>query len=127
MMAGGLLLTPIALVMTDFSAPIHWGVRGPLLAAGIQTLNSIGALLLVYAFRYGRAIIVAPMTNAVSPVITVVLSLALYAVVPHGITVAGIGLALAAAWMMAAEEGAAAPAAEARAPLPAIAADREAS
>lgn len=122
MMAGGLLLTPIALLMTDFSVPINWGVRGPLLAAGIQTLNAIGALLLVYAFRYGRAIIVAPMTNAVSPVITIALSLALYAVIPHGVTVAGIVLALSAAFLMAAEEEAP-PAASVRHAAPSIAVD----
>lgn len=110
MMIGGLLLTPVALAMTDFDQPIHWGLRGPYLAAAIQTLNSVGALFLVYAFRHGKAIIVAPMTNAVAPVITIVLSLAIYAVVPSTITVIGIVLAVTAAFLMAAEEEVEAPA-----------------
>jgi hypothetical protein len=29
-----------------------------------QLLNTIGALLLVYAFRYGKAIVVSPLVNA---------------------------------------------------------------
>jgi drug/metabolite transporter (DMT)-like permease len=70
----------------------------------IQVLNSIGALCLVYAFRYGKAIIVSPMTNAIAPVITVVISLALYRVVPHGVVLSGMVLALAAAFLMAIEE-----------------------
>jgi hypothetical protein len=40
--------------MTDFPKPVNWGADGPYLAAVIQSLNAIGALLLVYAFRYGR-------------------------------------------------------------------------
>lgn len=107
MMATALLLTPFALLMTDFSQPINWGFEGPYLAALIQVLNSVGALCLVYAFRYGKAIIVSPMTNAVAPVITVVLSLTIYAVVPHVVTVVGIVFAVAAAFMMAMEEEAA--------------------
>lgn len=109
MMASALLLIPFALLMTDFSQPINWGLRGPYLAAAIQTLNSVGALCLVYAFRYGKAIIVSPLTNAVAPVITIGLSLAIYAVVPHTITVIGIALAVAAAFLMATEEEAADP------------------
>lgn len=104
MMVSALLLAPVALLMTDFSQPINWGLRGPYLAAAIQTLNSVGALFLVYAFRYGKAIIVSPMTNAVAPVITVGISLAIYSVVPHTITVAGIALAVLAAFLMAAED-----------------------
>lgn len=104
MAATALLLTPFPLLMTDFSQPINWGFEGPYLAALIQVLNSIGALCLVYAFRYGKAIIVSPMTNAVAPVITVGISLAIYAVVPHLVTVAGIVLAVLAAFLMAVEE-----------------------
>jgi len=78
MMLTSVLLIPIALAMTDFTnyrTAINWGLKGPYLAAAIQILNSIGALLLVYAFRYGKAIIVSPLTNAGGPVITVVISL----------------------------------------------------
>lgn len=104
MMVTAILLIPIAVWMTDFSQPINWGFKGPYLAAMIQVLNSIGALCLVYAFRYGKAIIVSPMTNAIAPVITVVISLALYRVVPHGVVLSGMVLALAAAFLMAIEE-----------------------
>ncbi|MCH8124251.1 MAG: DMT family transporter, partial [Bacteroidetes bacterium] len=67
MMLTSIMLIPLAIVMTDFSETINWGADGPLLSAGIQILNSIGALCLVYAFRYGKAIIVSPLTNAVAP------------------------------------------------------------
>jgi drug/metabolite transporter (DMT)-like permease len=79
MMLTSVLLIPIAIAMTDFSKEINWRSDGPGLAAGIQILNSIGALLLVYAFRYGKAIIVSPLTNAGAPVVTVVLSLVMTA------------------------------------------------
>ena len=49
-----LLLIPVALWMTDFSTPINYGWQGPGLAAITQILNAVGALTLVYAFRYGR-------------------------------------------------------------------------
>ena len=75
MMLTSVLLIPVALAMTDFSTPINWGFKGPYLAAAIQILNSVGALLLVYAFRYGKAIIVSPLTNAGGPVVTVAISL----------------------------------------------------
>ena len=67
MCISALLLTPIAIYMTDFSHPINWGFKGPWLAAGIQVLNSIGALTLVYALRHGNAIVVVPLTG-LSPV-----------------------------------------------------------
>ncbi|NQT23811.1 DMT family transporter [candidate division KSB1 bacterium] len=104
MMVTGILLAPIALFLTDFSQPINWGFEGPYLAYLIQTLNSVGALCIVYAFRYGKAIIVSPMTNAVAPIITVVLSLILYQKVPHYIIVMGIVLAIIAAFLMALED-----------------------
>ena len=49
----GLALIPVALWMTDFSVPIEYGWQGPGLAAITQILNAVGALTLVYAFRYG--------------------------------------------------------------------------
>lgn len=100
MTISSLALIPVALWMTDFSKPINSSLNGPYLAAGIQILNSFGALCLVYAFRYGKAIIIAPMTTALSPVLTVIISLIIYAVVPHLITVAGIALAILSALLM---------------------------
>jgi len=104
MMATGVVLIPVAVAMTDFSQPINWGLKGPWLAALIQVLNAIGALCLVFAFRYGKAIIVSPMTNALAPVLTVLISLAIYAVIPHSVTIAGMVMAIAAAFLMAIEE-----------------------
>jgi len=101
MMVTGILLAPIALLMTDWSQAINWGFMGPYLAGMIQILNAIGALCIVYAFRYGKAIIVSPLTNAGAPVITIILSLIIYAVIPQPIIITGMVLAVAAAFLMA--------------------------
>lgn len=100
MAVSSIALIPVALWMTDFSKPINYGFDGPYLAAGIQILNAFGALCLVYAFRYGKAIIIAPMTTALSPVLTVVISLIIYSVVPHPLIIAGIALAILSALLM---------------------------
>ena len=99
MTATGLLLIPVALWMTDFRAPINWKPSG--LAAAIQSLNSIGALTMVYAFRYGKAIVVSPLINAVAPAITVLISLILYRTVPHRVVAFGMVLAAIAFFLMA--------------------------
>jgi drug/metabolite transporter (DMT)-like permease len=104
MMATSVMLIPFALYITDFDQPIHWGFKGPYLSAIIQSLNAFGALCLVYAFRYGKAIIIAPTTTALSPVLTVALSLALYQTIPHPVIVAGIALAIVSAILMGFEE-----------------------
>jgi len=63
------------------SSPVHgygWLLvtfAGPHLTAAIQSLNSLGCLLFVYAVRYGKAIIVVPMVNILFPLVTIVLSL----------------------------------------------------
>ena len=101
MMLTGLLLSPIAYLMTDMDQQIYWGFRGPYLAAIIHTLNSIGALMLVYAIRYGKVIIVAPLTNAGAPMITVFLSLLIYAVIPSPVIIVGIVVALVAVYLLA--------------------------
>lgn len=105
MMITGIILIPFALLMTDFSQPINWGFSGPILTALIQSLNSIGALCLVYAFRYGKAMIVSPVTNALAPVITVIISLMIYGVLPSSPVASGMVLAIAAALLLALEEG----------------------
>lgn len=97
----GVLLSPIAIGMTDFSQEINWGFKGPYLAALIQILNSIGALCLVYAYRYGKAIVVSPLTNAIAPVITIVISLIIYAVIPHTVTLVGMILAIVSTFLLA--------------------------
>ena len=92
MTIGALLLSPFAIWMTDFSQPVNWSFQGPYLAAIIHILNSIGALTLVYALRYGKAIIVVPLTG-LSPVITIIISLIIYAVVPGAVLLIGLLLA----------------------------------
>ena len=104
MMISGIFLIPIAVLMTDFSQTINWSFKGPYLAAMIQILNSIGALCLVYAFRFGKAIIVSPLTNAIAPVITVIISLVIYMVVPNKIVITGMVLALIATFLMSVEK-----------------------
>lgn len=99
MAIGALLLCPFALWMTDFSRPINWGFKGPYLAAIIQILNAIGALTLVYALRYGKAIIVVPLTG-LSPVITIVISLIIYAVFPGTVLLIGLILAAVAIFLL---------------------------
>jgi uncharacterized membrane protein len=101
----GLALIPIALFMTDFSEAINYGADGPLLAAGIQILNSIGALCLVYAFRYGKAMVVSPMTNAGAPLITAVISMIVLGFVPGTFKIIGIVLAVLAAFFLAFDPG----------------------
>lgn len=97
----GIALIPVALYMTDFTQPINWGSDGPPLAALIQILNSLGALCLVFAFRYGKAIVVSPMTNAGAPLITAIIALIVLGVFPSNVTIAGIVLALIAAFLLA--------------------------
>lgn len=101
MSISGVLLIPVAYLMTDMTQEINYGFRGPYLAALVSILNSVGALTLVYAIRYGKVIIVAPLTNAVAPIITVVLSLLMYAVIPNPVIIAGIVIALIAVYLMA--------------------------
>jgi drug/metabolite transporter (DMT)-like permease len=107
MMLTGLLLIPVACAMTDFGKPINLGASGPWLAAAIQVLNAIGALTLVFAFRYGKAIIVAPLTNAGAPLATALISLAVLGVVPGTLKIVGIVLALTASLLLAIEPDAA--------------------
>ncbi len=101
MMISGLMLVPFALLMTNFSHPVNWGWDGPWMAAAIQMLNAVGALLLVYAFRHGKAIVVAPLSNAGGPLVTAILSLALEGVVPGALKMVGLGLALLASIFLA--------------------------
>jgi len=98
-----LLLVPIALWMTDFSNPINYGWQGPGLAAVTQILNAVGALTLVYAFRYGRALVVAPLANAGAPMITAIVSMIVLGVMPSSVTIVAIALAFLAAALLAIE------------------------
>ena len=101
MMLSGLLLTPVAVAMTDFSRPINWGWDGPWLAAVIQMLNAVGALFLVYAFRHGKAIVVSPLTNAGAPLATAVIALLVAGVMPGDLKMVVLALAVIAAGLLA--------------------------
>ena len=103
MAISAVLLIPGALLLTDFSADINYGFKGPYLAAMIQVLNSIGALFLVFALRHGKAIIVSPMTNALSPIITIIISLAIYAMFPSTLMIVGMVLAITAIYLFSFE------------------------
>jgi drug/metabolite transporter (DMT)-like permease len=100
MMLSAVLLAPIAWWMTSFEQDINTGFSGLGLSAAVQTLNSIGALMLVYAYRYGKAIIVTPLINAGAPVITIVLSLFLAGRFPIPAHAVGMILAIVAIVLM---------------------------
>ncbi|WP_025764507.1 DMT family transporter [Dyadobacter tibetensis] len=100
MTLSALTLTPLAFWMTDSTKVIHWGFKGPYLAAIIQIFNAIGALSLVYALRYGKSIVVVPITS-LAPVLTIIISLVLYAVFPHYMVLIGMILAIMAIYILA--------------------------
>jgi drug/metabolite transporter (DMT)-like permease len=100
MMVTGLMFIPVALALTDFSKPIYLGFAGPWLAAMTQILNAVGALLLVYAFRYGKAIVVSPLINAGAPLLTTLISLAVAGALPGPYKLAAVLLALAGALLL---------------------------
>lgn len=99
MAISGVLLIPIAFWMTDFNQGINLGFNGPYLAAIIHILNSVGALFLVYAMRYGKAIVVAPMTS-LYPILTIVLSLAIYSIAPNTAMIVGFIFAIVAIYLL---------------------------
>lgn len=98
----GILLIPFALYLTDFDTAVI-SVKGISLAAMIQVLNAIGALCLVYAFRYGKAIVVSPLSNAGAPLITAIISLFVLGIIPSNTKVVGIALAVVAAILISIE------------------------
>jgi drug/metabolite transporter (DMT)-like permease len=89
----GLLLVPVAWVMMG-QFPSHAPWQAPALTLGTQLLNAVGALFLVMALSRGKASIVAPVTNALAPVLTIVLSLAVYRTTPSIYAFIGIVLAI---------------------------------
>jgi drug/metabolite transporter (DMT)-like permease len=103
MTVAALLLAPVAMLMTDWSQPVNTGLDGPWMTAAIQLLNAIGALTLVYAYRHGKAIVVAPLTNAGAPLVTAVLALLFASVVPGALKMVGLVLALVASLLLVLE------------------------
>ncbi len=99
-MIGSIVLLPIAISMTDFSKEINWGFSGMYTAGLVQSLNAVGYVFFAYTMRFGKAIIVVPML-ALAPVVTVILSLIIYAVIPASIIIVGMVLAFVAIYLMA--------------------------
>ena len=92
MAISGLVLIPVAWFMNGDAAIFmqqEYALQQGGVAFGIQILNSIGALTLVYAYRHGKAVIVSPM-EGLSPMVTVLLSLVVFSVVPNPFQIAGI-------------------------------------
>ncbi len=92
MAISAVILIPVAYFMTPEAALFFQGegvVAKSLTCSGIQILNAIGALTLVYAYRYGKAVIVSPM-EGLSPMVTVLLSLVILSVIPTPLQIAGI-------------------------------------
>ena len=86
------VLTPVAYFMTPDAAEFfaQEGAMTPFWSSfGIQILNSIGALTLVYAYRYGKAVVVSPM-EGLAPMVTVLLSLVILHVIPNPLQIAGL-------------------------------------
>ncbi|GAA1671124.1 DMT family transporter [Nonomuraea maheshkhaliensis] len=99
MTISGLLLIPVAvLMMGGLPSGAPW--QAPALTAVTQVLNAAGALFLVMALSRGKAAVVAPITNALAPVLTIVLSLAVYQTLPSVYGAIGIVLALGGSTLM---------------------------
>jgi drug/metabolite transporter (DMT)-like permease len=99
MTVSGLLLVPVAWIMMGaFPSDAPW--QAPALTLGTQLLNAVGALFLVMALSRGKATIVAPVTNALAPVLTSVLSLIVYRTTPSVYGLIGIVLAIGGSTLM---------------------------
>jgi drug/metabolite transporter (DMT)-like permease len=93
MTLSGLLLVPLALFMSGGPRlDLPW--QAPALAGGTQLLNAVAALFLVMAISRGKASLVVPVTSALPPVVTTVLSLVAYHRLPTALPALGMVLAL---------------------------------
>ena len=103
MALSAVLLIPVALWMDKGASlqSLDWGEAGKVF--GVQILNAIGAFTLVYANRYGKAMIVAPLADACAPVIMCVISLILYAAVPTVPQVIGMVAAISCVFIFSRE------------------------
>ncbi|MEP7091825.1 MAG: DMT family transporter [Nocardioidaceae bacterium] len=99
MTVSGFLLVPVAFFMMG-GLPSNAPWQAPVLTLGTQLLNAIGALFLVMALSRGKATIVAPVTNALAPVLTIVLSLIVFQTLPSVYAFIGIVLAIGGSTFM---------------------------
>ncbi|ABK71934.1 DMT family transporter [Mycolicibacterium smegmatis] len=101
---GWMAITAIALipvaVISMGGIPTGFPWQAPVLTAGTQVLNAVGALFLVMALSRGKATIVAPTTNALAPALTIVVSLIAYQTLPTPYGAVGIVLALLGSTLM---------------------------
>jgi len=93
MALSAVLLIPVALFMGKGEV-LADGWAEPAKVFFVQILNAIGAFTLVYANRYGKAMVIAPLADACAPVIMCVISLILYAAVPTVPQIIGIVAAI---------------------------------
>ena len=77
--------------------------NGPYFTFIVQILNAIGAYALVYANRYGKAMVVAPLADACAPVISCIISLVLYAHFPSVPQIIGIVAAISCVLLLSKE------------------------
>ena len=103
MAVAAVLLIPMALLMGDGSCITSQGWGKLTKVFFVQILNAIGAFTLVYANRYGKAMIVAPLADACAPVIMCVISLILYAAVPTMPQILGIVAAISCVFIFSRE------------------------
>lgn len=92
MAISGLVLIPVAYYMNGDAAAFFAStdaVGKSFGCFGIQILNAIGALTLVYAYRHGKAVVVSPM-EGLSPMVTVLLSLIIWQAIPTPMQIGGI-------------------------------------
>ena len=95
MALSAVLLIPVALLMGRNEPSLcSFGWGEPMKVFGVQLLNAIGAFTLVYANRYGKAMVIAPLADACAPVIMCIISLILYAHLPSIPQIAGMVAAI---------------------------------
>ena len=103
MAISAVVLIPVALLMGGGESLASFGWGEPTKVFFVQILNAIGAFTLVYANRYGKAMIVAPLADACAPVIMCVISLILYAAVPTVPQVIGMVAAISCVFIFSRE------------------------
>lgn len=103
MAISAVILIPVALLMDRSASFCAFGWGEPVKVFFVQILNAIGAFTLVYANRYGKAMIVAPLADACAPVIMCVISLILYAAVPTVPQIIGMVAAISCVFIFSRE------------------------
>ena len=80
MAIAAVVLIPVAFLLKSPAELTAFGWGAPTKVFFVQILNAIGAFTLVYANRYGKAMVIAPLADACSPVICCLLSIVLLAI-----------------------------------------------